>query len=123
MLISHTTLRGLAVASGVPGAAALAESLDPAVTDLLSGTVVTAADVVPTYRVRLARWLADGSPPGFGLPEFTLALDLFGASQVGLIPHRHGDTRFVALLGLEPLRLAAVVGIEAGRKFEFVPRI
>lgn len=118
MIISQPALRGLAVASDVPGAAALAETLDPTATALLSGTIVAATDVVGTYRVRLARWLADGSPPGYGLPDFTAALEAFGDTQVGLVAHRRADTRFVVLLALQPLTLAGIVAIESGRTFE-----
>lgn len=121
MIISQLVLRGLAMGSDVPGATALAETLDPAATELLSGTVVVAADVVSTYRVRLAKWLVDGTPPGYGLPDFTAALEAFSDIRVGLVAHRRGDTRFVVLLALQPLALAGIVAIESGRKFEFVP--
>jgi hypothetical protein len=120
MFISQLALRGLAMASDVPGATALAGSLDPSVARPLSGTVVVAIDVVATYRARLARWLADGTPPGFGLPDFTAALESFGHTQVGLVAHRRADTRFVVLLALRPLALAGVVAIESGRTFEVV---
>ena len=120
MIISQLALRGLAVTSDVPGAAALAETLDPTAARPLSGTFVAATDVVHTYRARLARWLADGTPPGYGLPDFTAALEAFGDIRVGLIAHRHGDTRFVVLLALQPLVLAGIVAIESGRAFEVV---
>jgi hypothetical protein len=120
VIISQLALRGLAMASDVPGAAALAGTLDPAVARPLRGTVVVATDVVDTYRARLARWLADGTPPGYGLPDFTAALEAFGHLQVGLVAHRKADTRFVVLLALRPLALAGVVAIESGRTFEFL---
>lgn len=120
MIISQLALRGLAVASDVPGAAALAETLDPAAATPLSGTVVVATDVVGTYRVRLATWEADGTPPGYGLPDFTAALEAFGDTPVGLVAHRWADTRFVVLLALGPLALAGIVAVESGRTFEIV---
>jgi len=122
VIISQLALRGLAAASDVPGAAALAETLDPTAARPLSGTFVAATDVVHTYRARLARWLEDGTPPGYGLPDFTAALEAFGDTRVGLVAHRHGDTRFVVLLALQPLVLAGIVAIESGRAFEVVVR-
>lgn len=73
--------------------------------DLEATSLVNAAELLATYRVRLARWQAEGVPAAIGLPEFVAALDRLGDSEVVVAGYDDDAQTFVVLVsaGLDTL--------------------
>lgn len=89
----------------------LATALQDAPRDVSVTSAVRAADLLPTYRVRLARWREEQMPPSEGLPDLVQALEKLGDREVFIVSVRGADATFVLLLsaGLDELLACVVV--------------
>lgn len=88
--------------------------------ELLSVTVARASDLLPTYKVRLSRWLKEGVPPSTGLEEFVAAMERCGESEVALTVHKTPQVHFMVLLRAD---LSTVLGMVAIRRDDDLTRI
>jgi hypothetical protein len=75
----------------------LIAALQTAPAEVSATKTIPAADLLPTYRVRLARFQEEGMPPSEGLPEFVDALERHADREVVIASYHAPGTTFVLL--------------------------
>ena len=72
---------------------------------------VAATDLLPAYRVRVARWREEQAPPSTALPEFVDTLEQLGDSEVCIVAYHAAATTFVLLLSANLDELLACIAM------------
>ena len=90
----------------------LEAALQAAPADVSATKTVRAADLLPTYRVRLARFQEEGLPPSEGLPELVDALERHADDEVVIAAYNAVDTTFVLLLSATLDELLGCVAVK-----------
>jgi hypothetical protein len=93
----------------------LRQALDPGSVELVSGDTVSASSLLPTYRVRLRRWMTDGVPNSIGLDDFVSTLERLDQSEVLVIGAHGNGWNFVVLAKPDKSAILGVVAVTAVR--------
>lgn len=110
--IAPDALVRLALASDLPGRDLLVAAVRSApVTLTVSGTV-KADHLLPIYRTRHSRWVAEGIPQSVGLPELVAALEQLGDDEVVIAPLEGPNQHFTLLLSPNMDLLHGLVAID-----------
>jgi hypothetical protein len=80
-----------------------------------------ATDLLPAYRVRLARWREEQAPPSTALPELVETFERLGDSDVFIAAHNAAATTFVLLLSAGLDELLACVAIDDDGEDDMLP--
>jgi hypothetical protein len=109
--IAPDELGRLASRADAPCRKQLVAALETAPAEVSATQTVRAADLLPTYRVRLARFREEGMPPSEGLPELVDALERHADHEVVIAAYNAPGTTFVLLLSPNLDELLACVAV------------
>jgi FAD/FMN-containing dehydrogenase len=97
LLIAPDELARLAAQADSPCRKQLIAALKSAPAEVSATKTVRAADLLPAYRVRRARFQEEGLPPSEGLPELVDALERHADREVVIAAYHAAGTTFVLL--------------------------
>jgi len=98
LLIAPEELARLASQADSPCREQLIAALETAPAEVSATKNVRAADLLPAYRIRLARFQEEGLPPSEGLPELVDALERHADREVVIAAYHAAGATFVLLL-------------------------